>query len=329
MASEVSQLTRDGRFVVLRGLTNDVRLDLADLAATATLPTPAVITADGTAVAQVTGEWHSPRITVSRVLDGAVIATAELPDPWNGGTAMSISDDGRWVALRAYQGDVALTGLLADMRTGRVVPVDAPLGVHWNDRYAYGTYLSGDGSTTVFDYRFDLDGCDGPSQLWAARLGRPLQLVNMTPSVGIPATGCSWVADVSRDGRFVLFSSTSPDVLGSSGTGKVRLYVRDLDARTTVELPVLPVGDGTHASITDDGRRIAFQSDFGCEANRCIAAPAVFDRPSGATVVLHPEGPTWYSAQTEISGDGARVVAAVPSRSPGGSSLLVADLVPS
>ncbi len=83
-------------------------------------------------------------------------------------------------------------------------------------------------------------------------------------SVGVggrQANGDSLTAAISANGRFVLFTSKARNLPTAPGAGRVNLFVRDLKAETTTL-----EGPGDHAesaSITPNGRYLAFDSDIG------------------------------------------------------------------
>lgn len=121
-------------------------------------------------------------------------------------------------------------------------------------------------------------------------------------SSGQQGTGGSYEPSVSRDGRFVAFTTSSNELAPGGRRRLTRLegtefnvevhdlYVRDLITSTTTYIPVNPRGhlDGEatirHPWISADGRTIAFEvacvRDFSCGSPGAIAQIWAHDRPA-------------------------------------------------
>jgi len=106
-------------------------------------------------------------------------------------------------------------------------------------------------------------------------------------SVGLGGTdpnGVSSPVDVSRTGRYVLFNSTSSNLVsGLTTTGPWRLYLYDRETDTTELLVGHPgdpctygIGDPANAQMSDDVRYVMFQSDDPCVAGDTNGAADVF-----------------------------------------------------
>jgi Tol biopolymer transport system component len=70
---------------------------------------------------------------------------------------------------------------------------------------------------------------------------------------------------VSRDGRYVVFSSAAPDVVPGDGNGVSDLFVKDRQTNAVVRVSAGPggvdaAGTHSHATISADGQHIAFAS---------------------------------------------------------------------
>jgi hypothetical protein len=84
-------------------------------------------------------------------------------------------------------------------------------------------------------------------------------------SSGNQATGDSYAPSLSSDGRYVTFYSSAPDLVAGDTNGVVDVFVRDRLNGTTERVSVDSNGaegdgDSTFASISGDGRYVAFQS---------------------------------------------------------------------
>src|SRR5690606_37209419 len=98
--------------------------------------------------------------------------------------------------------------------------------------------------------------------LWDAVDG--IQLISATPA-GVPGNGDSMDAEISTDGRFVLFSSKATDLVAAGGSGQRALYLRDVPGGTTIALAHAVAGPAHddligRASLSGDGSRVAFIS---------------------------------------------------------------------
>lgn len=90
-------------------------------------------------------------------------------------------------------------------------------------------------------------------------------LVSVNPS-GKTGIGASTEASLSTGGRFVAFTSYTPDLVSGDTNGTRDVFVRDTLAETTVRVSVTnagaqAVGASDQPSISRDGRYVAFRSD--------------------------------------------------------------------
>ncbi|MCB9891597.1 MAG: hypothetical protein H6833_08115 [Planctomycetes bacterium] len=126
---------------------------------------------------------------------------------------------------------------------------------------------------------------------------------------------------LSADGRFVVFSSTSAQLVANDRNDKRDVFVRDLELGSTELISVSTTGqqgngNSNWASISYDGRFVAFQSvATNLVANDTNSETDVFvrDRQSRLTLRVNvPDGQTSGNANGAsyspmISGDGTRV----------------------
>lgn len=99
---------------------------------------------------------------------------------------------------------------------------------------------------------------------------RDLQ-ANTTNRVSVSGTGSegnagSFTPALSANGRFVAFESAASNLVGGDGNNSRDIFVRDLQANTTVLVSVSATGagangDSKHPSISADGRFVAFSSE--------------------------------------------------------------------
>jgi hypothetical protein len=125
----------------------------------------------------------------------------------------------------------------------------------------------------------------------------------------------SWLESMSSDGRFVAFSTASPDLVPGDSNGDTDIFVRDtmlgttqlvssgLDGRTAN-------GSSGHASISGDGRYVAFISD-GSDfvANDTTHSCGLYVRDLVTSTTTCLSAPTGYVvANDQMSADGHTIV---------------------
>lgn len=169
----------------------------------------------------------------------------------------------------------------------------------------------------------DLDPGQLEEQVWARvlsthandRLSRP-GADDIAPQVGRTSLG-----DVSADGRFTVFVSTTVG-LGGTSDGSPHAYLRDERSGTTAQLDLVGGIGGTPANVqvdtvrmSDDGSRIVFQAYGSGLAPGDESGPShlylwqrstgqlsvVSRAPDGTPIALAPE------SGVDISGDGTKV----------------------
>ncbi|WP_148615361.1 TolB family protein [Nocardioides rubriscoriae] len=185
-----------------------------------------------------------------------------------------VSEGGRYVVFQSTATDLvpgpagsATQVYRFDRSTGAVVRVSAtPAGAPGNGS-SVDVAISDDGRWVVFtSAATDLGGdsdADDDVYLWDASTRRS-RLVSVTPG-GLDGNGPSMLPAVSRDGRFVSFSSDASDLVSGDTNAQTDVFVRDVTGRKTVLVSHAPGGgpaDGPSytSSVSDDGTRVAFDS---------------------------------------------------------------------
>ncbi|MHC5003308.1 MAG: S8 family serine peptidase, partial [Planctomycetota bacterium] len=132
---------------------------------------------------------------------------------------------------------------------------------------------------------------------------RDTALVSVS-SDGTPGNGDSWLADISHDGRWVVFFSDADNLVESDTNTVLDVFVHDRHTGTTVKMSTRE--DGAQASdqsyygvISADGRYVAFLSDAGNLVagtaddttdvllhDRDADGNGVFDEPGGFSVTV-------------------------------------------
>ena len=212
-----------------------------------------------------------------------------------------------------------------------------PLAPDVTGRDSLLAFVSLDGSTAAFTFRDGPVGCRCEDVWVWRRNGEPLELASVSTSGG--EAGQSEAVDISGNGRFVLFHSTSSTIAGGPPDSRGQLFVRDLATDTTAMVPLwtpqnpIPFGDELNAAISDDGDRVVFAAERSLPVNgqpTIGAFPVVYDRSSGAKTLLAQTSTAndylaFFSALT-ISGDGRRVAYSTNDLS-GNVHHIVADLI--
>jgi Tol biopolymer transport system component len=186
----------------------------------------------------------------------------------------SISADGRYVAFESDASDLVRGDgiplisdvFVRDVQAGTTVRASVDTGGGDPNDGSFAPSLSADGSRVAFFSRAS-DLVTGDQNGLPDVYVRDL-LHNATTRVSVDSASGEPDAQsrdpaISANGRYVAFTSDASDlVTGSHGT----LYVRDLQTASTSAVDLdgnggTPDGGGSDASISADGRYIAFDSD--------------------------------------------------------------------
>ena len=184
-------------------------------------------------------------------------------------TSVDVSADGRFVAFESYARLVPADTndhrdvYVLDLRTKRVTLESATTGVHGD---AARPRLSGDGHFIVFEsFSFEPGDPAYRSQIVLGDRWRETSRVVSRSPGGAPADGSSRDADISDDGRIVVFASNATNlVAGVDANGPEEdVYAFDVSAGTIERVSVAgsesrPPGAGNSPSISGDGRWVAF-----------------------------------------------------------------------
>jgi Tol biopolymer transport system component len=249
-------------------------------------------------------------------------------------SAPSVSRDGRYVAFTSYARlvDADTNDLLdvyvLDRVSGRVtVETEPSLDTHAgrdNDR----PRLSGDGRFLVYESNRQRTGPDDVLPDWVIGLrDRQTASVRIVSREGRVPDGASRGAEVSADGRLVVFSSSATNLVDGPDANGISedVYAYDIGSGTITRVSVDSSGRQPEAgssfapSVSDNGRYIAFTSTAVFDtmrparpsSNRPLAEVYVRDTVLGTTTRTSagpdggwPNGPSYAPA---ISGRGRYV----------------------
>ena len=208
----------------------------------------------------------------------------------------SVSSGGRFVAFTSTAdsppGDDAVVNVyVRDRKTGTTELVSQTSGGVPANADSGGPSVSGDGSRVAFQSSANnLPGPDGLTRIFLHVTGTgSTRLVSKTSS-GASLNSGAIAASLSADGRYVGFESDASNLPGGAGTTDVYLHdvktgTTRLMSRTTGGVPA--DGDSDTASVSANGRSVAFESDA---ANLGGAAGFIdvflHDTTSGATRLI-------------------------------------------
>ncbi len=140
------------------------------------------------------------------------------------------------------------------------------------------------------------------------------EMASVTP-LGAPGNSFSFAPSVTPDGRYVVFDSVATDLVPGDANAKRDVFLRDRVLGTTERISVSATGgdadgDSQEATVSDDGRFVAFDSyATNLVAGDTNATSYVFvrDRQSGTTERISRAvsgEPDNYSQLPQISADG-------------------------
>ena len=198
-----------------------------------------------------------------------------------------ISQDGRYVLFASAASNfagVATHGVAQiyrrDRQTGitTLISVDAGGNAGTRASFAYG--MSADGRYSVYaTHAANLVGPAAPDDAYQvyrhdAQTGTT-QLVSATAN-GLPGSGSSQSAEITPDGRYVLFYSSAGDLIANDNSG-IDIFLRDMDSATAervtvsmagapmnmpyVTLPRPEFGYCSPATLSADGRYAVFATN--------------------------------------------------------------------
>jgi len=137
--------------------------------------------------------------------------------------------------------------------------------------------MSADGQRVVFSSQANMVAADTNrfADVYFVERGNPgvPVLVSMTGG-GMAASGTSRQAQISADGRFVVFKSSAADLVGGDSNASADILVRDLEEGIAWLVSASPLTQGTGAGwsfaprISDGGEVVVFVSDAGDLAGR-------------------------------------------------------------
>jgi Tol biopolymer transport system component len=188
----------------------------------------------------------------------------------------SISADGRYVAFRSAATNLVVNDLNAttDIFVRDLVgKTTIRASLRWDNTQSNGDashpVISDDGKTVTFQSSDDSLVSGSPSNgkddiyVRNTQVGLTERATVTSAETGLSAGGVD--ASMSGNGRYVVFTSETTQI-GTDTNGGRDVFLRDRTAGTTERVSITssgdaPTGQSIDASVSDDGRYVAFQSD--------------------------------------------------------------------
>lgn len=196
----------------------------------------------------------------------------------NGGSGMaSISADGGAVAFVSAASNLVPGDTnrfddiyVRDLARGRTVRASTASGGGQPQSSADGPSISADGRHVAFDTAWPLDptDTDWTRDVYVRDLGTSRTRIVSAPEGSVAWSserGSSYGAVLSRDGRYVAFTSFAVDLLAGYRPAQQSVYARDMRSGRVTQLSVdaagaTASGDSYAPAITPDGSHVAFNS---------------------------------------------------------------------
>jgi Tol biopolymer transport system component len=202
---------------------------------------------------------------------GGLQGNSDSYEPW-------ISRDGRYVGYTSYATNLVASDLngvadsiLHDRQTAVTTLISAtPAGLQGNDE-SWDLNLSADARYAAF-YSYASNLVPGDNNGMADCFVRDLLLGTIqrvsTDAGGVEGNGISYFAEISADGRYVVFTSNASNFVPNDVNGQFDVFRRDLVTGALELVSVVPGGStgnswslaGGWSVVSADGRYIAFAS---------------------------------------------------------------------
>lgn len=258
----------------------------------------------------------------------------------------AVSDDGRYVAFRSRASNLVASDtngsedcFLRDtvMNTTTRVNVTTA-GAQATVAQVASVGMSSDGRYITFDNRSSLDAADtnGVVDVYVRDVMTNTTYLISQSSAGVVGANVSSEPRITADGRYVVFSSNANNLVASDTNAQPDVFVRDTMMSTTTRVSVTnagaqATGSSARASISDDGRYVAFSSaaaNIVSSDTNGVDDAFVRDRTLGTTILvsrslmgaIQTGGGIPFLNPVMISPDGTAVVFATD-----GTNIIAAD----
>ena len=276
--------------------------------------------------------WTQVEQVEARVQERVNIAT-DGAEADNAGFAPVVSDEGRYVAfcssastLVAGDGNGTVDVFVRDRKENTTTRVSvSSTGVEGDlssGDYGRQMDISGNGRYVVFKSSATTlvdDDTNGASDIFLHDLVTGSTVLVSRNLSGAPAAEGSYHPSISTDGRYVVFNSSSSDLVASDTNSRGDVFVRDLTSGTTTLASVSSSGEqgnqgSEDAVVSGNGRYVVFESCATNLVDASVSKSQIYRRdlqtqttelvsctPGGA-------GGDYYSYDPVVSPDGRYVV---------------------
>ena len=188
----------------------------------------------------------------------------------------AISADGRYVAFESYASNLVAGGtngqpdiFVKNLLTGATRRVSTASNGTWANGGSYNAAISANGRYVAFDSDASnlVDGGDvnGTADIFVKDLQTGAMTLVSTASDGAQASGYSYNAAISADGRYVSFESTASDLVAGDTNNLPDIFLKDLTTGTVTRISTASGGTQGNGSsfksaISADGGYVTFQS---------------------------------------------------------------------
>jgi Ca2+-binding RTX toxin-like protein len=273
------------------------------------------------------------------MVTGAVTVVSSSSFGGNAGasaTATSMSGSGRFVAFNTSStalGPTDANGFtdvyLKDLKTGAVQRVSLFFGIEGDGGSTDGQ-VSQDGRFVAFTSTASNSGFTDPNAsssdvfLRDVSTGGMILVSRSLSSGGTSGNDSSFVADISGDGRSVLFRSDASDLIAGDLNGARGLFLRNASGvvvavDTTAEGLQANASVGSATALSSDARYAVFSSQATNLVSGAVAGQAyVKDLVTGAIALLSAAGDGLFSStisEISISDDGSQIFVSANGRS--------------
>jgi Tol biopolymer transport system component len=188
----------------------------------------------------------------------------------------SISADGKYVAFYSYAtnleaGDTnaAADIFVRDRVTGNISRVSKNSEGVEGKGYSYDPFISADGRYVAFESNANnlvFGDTNGVLDIFVRDRNTGNTSLVSRNSAGVIGNDASYYPTISADGMYVTFSSDASNLFFGDKNGSRDIFVRDRNTGATSRIPTDSAGVlgdeySYHASISADGRYVAFESD--------------------------------------------------------------------
>lgn len=217
-------------------------------------------------------------VFVRDMQSGTTIRLSQASDGTQGNSDSydpQITGDGRFVVFDSYAGNLVAGDIngtsdifLRDLLTGQTTIVSRSTAGGQGDNASYDPDVSQDGRYVAFNSdaaNLVAGDTNGTTDIFLRDTVNDTTVRVSVATGGTQGNDYSYDAQVSDDGRFVVFESNSNTLVASDANGTTDIFVRDTVANTTKLLSVSTGGvqgnsSSYDADVSADGRYVVFQS---------------------------------------------------------------------